>query len=250
MSKKYRALGEYLSKLPSEPQTLSFNRIEQILGSKLPASARDYDAWWSNSPVPGRHNSVWLEAGWQTDCLNRNAGSVSFIKSDLRQPASRASNNGSSTTSVNTKLRTSPILPGVAVNIGVEWKELGAVTKRGVDGIDFPSVGAIPGLYRFRFALPEGLKVYIGETVNLQRRFAHYRRPGPTQQTNIRIKQSFVECISRGSNAAADIIIGGVSLKIGGESVAADLHNKAIRRLLENAAGATLSGEVLEISNL
>lgn len=70
MSKKYDPLGAFLEKSDSDNLALSFDQIERMIGGLLPASARKYGVWWSNSPVEGRHNEVWLRRGWLTADIN------------------------------------------------------------------------------------------------------------------------------------------------------------------------------------
>lgn len=77
---KYDRLGEHLSGLDrSDSHTLSFERIEAILGSTLPKSARDYQAWWANQ-VGGGHvqANAWLDNGWHTEQLSLARRQVTF----------------------------------------------------------------------------------------------------------------------------------------------------------------------------
>ena len=65
---KYDRLGEHLSGLSRDTShTLSFDRIEAIVGFALPKSARAYQAWWANQ-VGGGHvqANAWLDQGWHT----------------------------------------------------------------------------------------------------------------------------------------------------------------------------------------
>ena len=66
---KYYPLHEYLRPLSQgEPITLSFDRIEAIIGASLPPSARASRAWWANSATP--QGRSWLDAGWLVDALD------------------------------------------------------------------------------------------------------------------------------------------------------------------------------------
>ena len=77
---KYDPLGEHLSGLPRDTShTLSFDRIEAILGFSLPKSARSYQAWWANQ-VGGGHvqANAWLDEGWHTEQLSLAQRQVIF----------------------------------------------------------------------------------------------------------------------------------------------------------------------------
>lgn len=63
----YKPLAEYLQKQTGPQVTLTFQQIEQILGRKLPASARDHTAFWSNSYGSTTHTwaTLWMQVGWK-----------------------------------------------------------------------------------------------------------------------------------------------------------------------------------------
>ena len=77
---------------------------------------------------------------------------------------------------------------------------------------------------------------YVGETDELRRRFQHYRTPGPSQQTNIRMNAEFRDHMAAGGSIEVDTVIDKIDVIADGESVRVDLANKAMRRLLEHAA--------------
>ncbi len=70
---KYTPLSNYLSTLPKTTRdiTLTFDQIEQVIHTKLPKSAYQYQAWWANERR-GRHVEAhaWLEAGWLVETVN------------------------------------------------------------------------------------------------------------------------------------------------------------------------------------
>ena len=78
---KYQGLFEYLTNLPSTQSsvTLSFFEIEELIGSKLPPSARVHRPWWANEIV-GRHSQrlAWMEAGWLVDAISFITESATF----------------------------------------------------------------------------------------------------------------------------------------------------------------------------
>jgi hypothetical protein len=80
---KYDRLAQHLSGLDrSRKHTLSFERIEAVLGFSLPQSARAYQAWWANQKN-GRHSqaNAWLGEGWVTEDLSLESRSVTFAAS-------------------------------------------------------------------------------------------------------------------------------------------------------------------------
>ena len=77
---KYDRLAEHLSGLARETShTLSFDRIEAILGFRLPKSAREYQAWWANQVGEGHvQSNAWLDKGWHTELLSLTGKQVTF----------------------------------------------------------------------------------------------------------------------------------------------------------------------------
>jgi hypothetical protein len=82
MAGKYMPLEKYLSELPESMGgvTLTFEQIENILASKLPASAYEDRRWWDHE-TEGNHRSTraWANAGWKVESLDVNAKWVKFI---------------------------------------------------------------------------------------------------------------------------------------------------------------------------
>ena len=79
---KYSPLQQFLAGLPGSQReiTLTFYRIEEIIGSKLPKSAFQHRAWWSNEK-DGDHVEAhsWLNAGWAVDTVDQTKCWVRFI---------------------------------------------------------------------------------------------------------------------------------------------------------------------------
>jgi hypothetical protein len=76
----YGMLGVYLAQQQSSPVSLSVVQIEQILGRRLPASARRYRAWWANDRSHS-HALSWMDAGWRVHEANLTAERLTFQKS-------------------------------------------------------------------------------------------------------------------------------------------------------------------------
>jgi hypothetical protein len=75
---KYDALLRLLERATGQIE-LSFEEIEQALGFELPASARRYPAWWSNSGGTHVQSAAWRGAGYRTENVNIAAGRVRFV---------------------------------------------------------------------------------------------------------------------------------------------------------------------------
>jgi len=76
--RKYLPLTHLLLSTP--PQTavldLPFAAVERIIGDKLPASARQYDAWWR--ATDHSQASAWLTVGWKVTHVSRACQRVVF----------------------------------------------------------------------------------------------------------------------------------------------------------------------------
>lgn len=57
--------------------TLSFARIDGLIGTNLPMSAYRNQDWWSNS-ASCAHAKGWLDAGWEAQEVNLKEGKVTF----------------------------------------------------------------------------------------------------------------------------------------------------------------------------
>ena len=59
---KYIKLTLHLASLDGESWNATFNDVEHVLGFPLPASARQYSAWWANQDRA--QGLAWQSAGW------------------------------------------------------------------------------------------------------------------------------------------------------------------------------------------
>jgi len=74
---KYHNLTLYLASLDGSAWEATFDEIEEVLGFPLPASARQYQAWWSNQM---RAQSMgWQLAGWRTANVDLSNERVTFV---------------------------------------------------------------------------------------------------------------------------------------------------------------------------
>jgi hypothetical protein len=82
--RRYGPLGVYLRNLPASQQgvTLGFDQVEDIIGVKLPASARDHHhQWWANQSH-GSRALHWDGAGFRTDGVDITKEQVRFARKD------------------------------------------------------------------------------------------------------------------------------------------------------------------------
>ena len=79
--RKYEPLGRYLSGLDKRCETLSFVRIEEIIRSSLPSSAKKYREWWANDRTSHYQSfDGWLSVGWRVKSIDMDREKVVFKK--------------------------------------------------------------------------------------------------------------------------------------------------------------------------
>lgn len=130
----------------------------------------------------------------------------------------------------------------VNVTVSFNLSEIGKVLRE--DGkLRFPKAPEDPGIYQFTIRE----SIYVGETDRLRRRFQHYRTPGPSQPTNIRINQSIVAALNEGFEVVVSTIEQ-ATIKVDGIESPLDLLKKSGRLLVESAvlSAAHLSGQPVE----
>jgi hypothetical protein len=91
--------------------------------------------------------------------------------------------------------------------VELDWVPLGPVFLSSGE-LDFPkAVPDEPGIYRFTLRSGDKQSVYIAEAIRLVRRFAQYRKPGPTQRTNQHINRLMKVALEAGGSVFVDIAI-------------------------------------------
>ncbi len=78
---KYEALPQFLAQVDRAAHRMSFGEIEGILGFKLPKSAYEHEAWWSNNATGHSHARAWLKFGWRTEAVDLAGRKVTFRRS-------------------------------------------------------------------------------------------------------------------------------------------------------------------------
>lgn len=78
---KYEPLKRHLEGAYDRDELrLTFGEIEAVLGFALPRSAREHQAWWSNTRIGHTHAAAWLDAGWKTSALDLAGRRVTFLR--------------------------------------------------------------------------------------------------------------------------------------------------------------------------
>ncbi|BDG02836.1 DUF4268 domain-containing protein [Anaeromyxobacter oryzae] len=114
---RYAALGATLrSNTTDDRVVLKFSDVEKILGAPLPASARQYRAWWSNNERGHVQAKQWIDAGWHVAEVSTREQYVTFIRTPERQAAYRRFFDGLTAT-----LGTVPGFPPQRPPSGVSW---------------------------------------------------------------------------------------------------------------------------------
>lgn len=250
---KYHRLTSYLEGLTTTSRRVGFAEIENILKFSLPKSARRYTAWWANNLIKGRQSIAWLSAGWETEDLDLGGEAVTFRRADtIKVKKALIHASAQPTPAPKTDLDFDQLQDAVngsiAIQVAMQWKQLGIVTLDKIGKLSFPAAPTVAALYRIRLMNTKGTRHYIGEAVNLRRRFGNYRNPGPTQATSLRINALLREHIKAGGRVVTDLIASGIRLSVGSKSLKVNLSEKAVRRLLEQAA--VIANVAIDIDSL
>ena len=124
----------------------------------------------------------------------------------------------------------------VDVSIRFAWQATGPVTLDGNGKLSFPKTSHGPGLYRMEIAGGNDTMIYIGEADQLSRRLQHYRTPGPSQRTNLRLNALMCETLANHGTISLAVVTEAVTLRRAGSHHPLNLNSKSERVLLEHAA--------------
>lgn len=80
---KYFPLYAYLQEHAGAPVTLRLAEIEQLLGTRLPGSARTRVGWWSNRSRGAVQAAAWMDAGYHVVAVDLAAETIRFEKAQL-----------------------------------------------------------------------------------------------------------------------------------------------------------------------
>ncbi len=231
---KYAELRDHLLSTKNDRWVASFDEIENVLGFRLPQSARKYPAWWANQSTPGHSQCAgWLDAGWRTSDLDLTEQRVTFVK--FNAPEEQVPLYKPSKAMLDWADVLEERLDAMQLRLELNWHRLGSLALDTRDMIVFPRTPVRPAVYRYRISSKDERSSYFGETDEISRRFQHYRTPGPTQRTNQWLNGHMKDCLRHGGCVDIDVLRDG-NLFYGDRCCEADLSCKFTRRLLENAA--------------
>ncbi|MEJ2626364.1 MAG: hypothetical protein P8Z80_18150 [Pseudolabrys sp.] len=91
---KYEPLTKFLRDQPTERVSMTFAEIERVVGFKLPRSASEHRAWWSNNPSNSVMTKAWLEAGYQSEQVDMENRKLVFIRAAGAKSAGGSSGTG------------------------------------------------------------------------------------------------------------------------------------------------------------
>ena len=78
---RYDVLRKHLTERSEPVIRMSFQDIEDVLGTSLPPSARKYRPWWANeSDGTHVHARAWLDAGRRTTRVDLDGETVTFVR--------------------------------------------------------------------------------------------------------------------------------------------------------------------------
>ena len=81
---KYHPLYEHLRQLGEDQVRMAFLGLEQLIGSRLPASARAGKAFWSNRGQGALQAAAWMQAGYHVAEVDLERQEVAFARPRLR----------------------------------------------------------------------------------------------------------------------------------------------------------------------
>jgi len=117
---KYEPLPQFLTSKDGSTHRMSFEQIERVLGFKLPNSAYEHEAWWSNNATGHSHSRAWLSAGWRTQDVDLAGHKVTFQRTT---EAAEPSNSPPKQDPWGCMAGTVTIMPGVDLTApaGEKW---------------------------------------------------------------------------------------------------------------------------------
>ncbi len=207
---KYDPLKRFLASIQPtvSVQSLTFKEIERIIGSKLPSSAYEHLAWWSNptSPLDHPHAQSWLEARWMVDSVDQLEKRVHFRRmthaytKNIGQPTdSKRDSFTSPEVSFVQNEDTSQPTENLQFLLKLGFEEVGMWVLNG-NSVQFQltkNENERNILYAF---IVQGNVNYIGKsTMTLGGRMNGYRNPNLSQITNINNNARIKELLQKGT---------------------------------------------------
>jgi len=139
------------------------------------------------------------------------------------------------------------MLVSVRMDVKCSWEPVGAV-RQAADGLVMPLLAAEPAVYQLVFQHDGRERRYVGETANMRRRLADYRRPGTRSSTNRRMNERARRVLAAGGKVLVLVAVD-VQLARSGQPLPVNLGSKHVRCLIENAALVEVLATVGELVN-
>ncbi|MDJ0931074.1 hypothetical protein [Breoghania sp.] len=173
---KYDPLKQHLAGLADFEWTASFDEIEGVLGSPLPASATTHRTWWANSGGLLVHQEAWLTAGWRVRQVDISRRYVTFQRVRLGSAVSRAAaqaKTGMVSAAAMVGGLPAPLRKALEssrkplnLSARIDWSEVGTGRRNG-NGWHLPEAGRVPALCRFHIFSGEEHRVLVVITRDL-----------------------------------------------------------------------------------
>lgn len=173
---KYDPLKLHLARISEIEWTASFDEIEMILGSTLPASASTHRTWWANSGGLLVHQEAWLKAGWRVQKVDLSRRNVTFRRSRVGAAVARAPSSPSSEPAAAAQAAGLPAPFRKALETSrkplnlsarIDWSEIGPARREGARW-HMPDAGRVPALCRFHVFSGKDHRVLVVITRDLK----------------------------------------------------------------------------------
>jgi hypothetical protein len=82
---KYDPLRTFLKSQAVARLPMTFVEVERILGFRLPASARNHQAWWANEMTNHVQARAWMGAGYETQQVDLSSKTIVFARVPSRR---------------------------------------------------------------------------------------------------------------------------------------------------------------------
>jgi hypothetical protein len=137
----------------------------------------------------------------------------------------------------------------------VQWKSVGHVTRDDAGDLVFPPVRPVPAIYRFTIKDgPQVIAEYIGQAVNLVKRFRLYRTRGRkpalplAKKTTSRNARKLLDAL-RAGRVVRVAIVDDRAITSDGQVILINLADKALRDELEKKLIESLRATGIEVLN-
>lgn len=231
---KYDPLREHLARLDEVVWAAKLDELENILGVRLPMSAREHRTWWANSGGSLVHQNAWLDAGWRVDHTDLRRDLVVFRRLRISGTSAAGDSSGPQRSGRHQddldqlRRHAREMREPVNLTVRAEWTEIGIVAETPCNSRLVP---ALPGLYRLAVLADGKVQTFIldsGDLGALHRDLQRLSHPEGQDVTRIGEKLG----LAAGTAAMADMVTpGNIWLIADGRGKPADLASPGGREL-------------------